>query len=131
MKLLIVDDDEDTLSFIRYVLEEEQHTVRAAFDSEEAGRHLLEFEPDMIILDRNLPDLDGLGFCRQLRADPRHARIPVLFVSSAKTPAEVAEGFSAGGDDYVTKPFGFVELVARVNALLRRSGGAPQPASAA
>jgi DNA-binding response OmpR family regulator len=130
MKLLIVEDDEDTASFIRYVLEEERHVVRTASAAAEARERLLDFEPDLIILDRGLPDQDGLEFCRELREHPLYANTPVLFVSAAKTPAEVAEGFSAGGDDYVTKPFGFVELVARVQALLRRSGGA-QPSHAA
>jgi two-component system, OmpR family, response regulator len=128
MKLLIVEDDEDTASFIQYVLEAENHIVRIAPAAGEARRELFDFEPDLIILDRALPDQDGLEFCRELRAQQIHAHIPVLFVSAAKTPAEVAEGFSAGGDDYVTKPFGFVELVARVEALLRRTGGAPAAA---
>jgi DNA-binding response OmpR family regulator len=124
MKLLIVDDDYDTASFIQYVMEDERHAVRTAGDAAEARRRLQDFEPDLIILDRGLPDVDGLEFCRELRGSPRYAKIPVLFLSAAKTPSEVAEGFSAGGDDYVTKPFGFVELVARVQSLLRRSGAA-------
>lgn len=130
MKLLIVEDDEDTASFIQYVLEAENHIVRTAGAAEQARKHLLDFEPDLIILDRGLPDQDGLEFCRELRGHPLTANVPVLFVSAAKTPAEVAEGFSAGGDDYVTKPFGFVELIARVQALLRRAGGAPSAAGA-
>jgi DNA-binding response OmpR family regulator len=125
MKLLIVEDDEDTASFIQYVLEAESHIVRVSPGAVDARREILEFEPDLIILDRGLPDQDGLEFCRELRGHPRHAKTPVLFVSAAKSPAEVAEGFNAGGDDYVTKPFGFVELVARVQALLRRCGGEP------
>ena len=124
MKLLIVEDDEDTASFIQYVLEAECHAVRSAGSAAEARRQLLDFEPDLIILDRGLPDQDGLEFCRELRGHPLTANTPVLFVSAAKTPVEVAEGFRAGGDDYVTKPFGFVELVARVHSLLRRTGGA-------
>ena len=133
MKLLIVEDDDDTASFIQYVLEAEGHAVRTAPAASEARRLLLDFEPDLIILDRGLPDQDGLEFCRELRGHPLTANTPVLFVSAAKTPAEVAEGFQAGGDDYVTKPFGFVELVARVQSLLRRTGGvaADSPASSA
>ena len=133
MKLLIVEDDEDTASFIQYVLEAEGHSVRSASAADAARRQLLDFAPDLIILDRGLPDQDGLEFCRELRGHPLTANIPVLFVSAAKTPAEVAEGFSAGGDDYVTKPFGFVELVARVQSLLRRTAApaAEPPASSA
>lgn len=121
MKLLIVEDDEDAASFMQYVLEEERHNVRTASAVGAAKAHLKEYQPDLIILDRGLPDQDGVDFCRELKKHPRFSHVPVLFVSSAKTPAEIAEGFDAGGDDYVTKPFGFVELVARVQALLRRS----------
>jgi DNA-binding response OmpR family regulator len=134
MRLLIVEDDEDTASFVQYVLEAEGHAVRSAPAAAEARRQLLDFQPDLIILDRGLPDQDGLEFCRELRNHPLTSHTPVLFVSAAKSPAEVAEGFQAGGDDYVTKPFGFVELVARVQSLLRRTAVSPAaepPASSA
>lgn len=128
MKLLIVEDDDDTASFIQYVMEDERHSVRIASAVGEARRQLRDFAPDLILLDRGLPDQDGLEFCRELKRHPRTAHIRVMFVSAAKSPAEVADGFSAGGDDYVTKPFSFVELVARVTALLRRGPGAPASA---
>ncbi|MBI3563638.1 MAG: response regulator transcription factor [Elusimicrobia bacterium] len=124
MRLLIVEDDEDAASFMQYVLEEERHSVRTASAVGAARVHLKDYVPDLIILDRGLPDQDGVEFCRELKKHPRFASVPVMFVSSAKSAAEVAEGFDAGGDDYVTKPFGPVELVARVQALLRRTGGA-------
>ena len=122
MKLLIVEDDADAASFMQYVLEQERFHVRSAGDVAQAKGHLEDFTPDLIILDRGLPDVNGLDFCRELKSHPSFAKIPVIFVSSAKTPSEVADGIAAGGDDYVTKPFGFVELIARVQALLRRTG---------
>ncbi|MFI5361753.1 MAG: response regulator transcription factor [Elusimicrobiota bacterium] len=118
MNLLIVEDDVDTASFIQFVLEAENHTVRTAAAASEARRQLLDFAPDYIILDRGLPDKDGVEFCRELRARPSTANVPVLFLSAAKTDDEVAEGFSAGGDDYVTKPFSADQLLKRVQSLL-------------
>ena len=107
---------------MQYVLEQERFSVRSAGDAGEAKAYLQNETPDLIILDRGLPDANGLDFCREFKKHERFANIPVIFVSSAKTPAEVAAGFAAGGDDYMTKPFGFVELIARVQALLRHSG---------
>jgi DNA-binding response OmpR family regulator len=122
MKLLIVEDDADTASFIKYVLEQERYSVMTAGSAFEARGYLKSFKPDLVILDRGLPDTDGLEFCRELKSLPHFADIPVLFLSAAKTAADVVDGFNSGGDDYVTKPFGFVELVARVQALLRKGG---------
>jgi DNA-binding response OmpR family regulator len=122
MNLLIVEDDEDTSSFIKFVLEQESFNVETAGAVGDARDRLRDFKPDLIILDRGLPDVDGLDFCRELKSQPEFAHIPVLFLSARKSPADVAEGLNSGGDDYVTKPFGFVELLARVQALLRRHG---------
>lgn len=131
MKLLIVEDDEDVASFMQYILEEERHSVRTASAVGAAKLQLKEFVPDLIILDRGLPDQDGISFCRELKKHPLYAGVPVLFVSSAKTPSEVAEGFEAGGDDYMTKPVGVMELSARVSALLRRGPVPPAAPPAA
>jgi DNA-binding response OmpR family regulator len=124
MRLLIVEDDTDTSSFIKFIMEQERFEVNSAATAFEARQHLKSFKPDLIILDRGLPDVDGLDFCRELKMLPQYAHIPVLFLSAAKSPADVVDGFNAGGDDYVTKPFGFVELVARVQALLRKGSPA-------
>jgi DNA-binding response OmpR family regulator len=121
MKLLIVEDDPDIASFVQYILEEERFTVVTASTAFEARAQLKTFKPDLVILDRGLPDADGLEFCRQLKMMPQYAHIPVLFLSAAKSPADVLDGFDSGGDDYVTKPFAFLELVARVQALLRKT----------
>ncbi len=124
MKLLIVEDDADTSSFVKYVLEQERFDVLTAGSAFEARGYLKSFKPDLVILDRGLPDADGLDFCRELKMLPQYAHIPVLFLSAAKTPADVVDGFNSGGSDYMTKPFGFIELVARVQSLLRK----PAPA---
>ncbi|MDE2489907.1 MAG: response regulator transcription factor [Elusimicrobia bacterium] len=128
MKLLVVEDDEDTASFVKYVLEEERYLVRTAASVADARAQLDEFAPDLVILDRGLPDEDGLELCRAMRADERYAAVPVLFLSARKSPAEIAEGLGAGADDYVAKPFGFVELIARVQTLLRRAAPSARPA---
>lgn len=120
MKLLVVDDDDNTASFIQYVLEDELYSVRTASAVGEAQRQLEEFAPDLIILDRSLPDKDGLEFCRELRRDKRFAGIPVLFLSAASDPTDITEGLNSGGNDYMTKPFDFLELVNRVKSLLKR-----------
>ncbi len=120
MKLLIVEDEEDTASFMRYVLEAEGYGVDTASTVFEARQRLRAAKPDLVILDRGLPDQDGLELCRELRDSPEGGEVPILFLSAAKSPSEVLEGFSVGGDDYMPKPFGFLELVARVQALLRR-----------
>lgn len=127
MKLLVVEDDEDTSSFIKYVLEGEGYAVETASSVSEARERLKAFSPELVILDRGLPDRDGLDFCRELRAMPEGRGVAVLFLSAAKSPNDVLDGFSAGGDDYMPKPFGFLELIARVQALLRRGG---EPGSA-
>lgn len=122
MKLLIVEDDADAAGFMQYVLEQERFSVRSAGNVAEAKSHLQDCAPDLIILDRGMPDADGLDFCRELKGHARFGAIPVIFVSVAKTPADIADGFAAGGDDYITKPFAFIELIARVHSLLRRAG---------
>jgi two-component system phosphate regulon response regulator PhoB len=125
MNLLIVEDDEDTASFVKFVLEQESFNVRTAADVAQAREQLRDFRPDLILLDRNLPDAVGVEFCRELKKAPEFSGIPIVFLSARKDPGDVAEGLNSGGDDYVTKPFGFVELVARVQAVLRRRAGEP------
>jgi DNA-binding response OmpR family regulator len=120
MRILILEYDGDISSFVKYVMEQERYSVQTAGSAFEARGYLKTFKPDLVILDRGLPDADGLDFCRELKTLPHFAHIPVLFLSAAKTAADVVDGFNSGGDDYVTKPFGFVELVARVQALLRK-----------
>jgi len=120
-RILLVEDEPDTSSFIRYVLEEEGWDVTAANSVGSALEKLGQGPVDLILLDRGLPDGDGLELCRELRRKEDWSTLPVLFMTARKSVADIAEGLDAGGDDYLVKPFSFVELLARVKSLLRRA----------
>ena len=113
--ILAVDDNDVNLTILKLLLEEEFHVVTAT-NGEETLAAADEHEPAMILLDVNLPDIDGFEVCRRLRANPQHATRKILFVSAKALSAERQAGFDAGGDDYITKPFNHDELLAKVRA---------------
>ncbi len=120
MRILIIEDDADLAHFLRKGLQEERHTVEVAADGE-TGLALAEDESyDLLIVDVMLPKLDGLALCRRLRG--RGNRAPILLLTARDTVDDKVLGLDSGADDYLTKPFSFAELVARVRALLRRGG---------
>lgn len=124
MRILLIEDDVDLAQFIRKGLKEEQYAVDFAPDGE-AGFELAVRNPyDLVILDIMLPKLDGLTLCRRLRAAGNSA--PVLLLTARNSVEDKVAGFDTGADQFLTKPFAFSELVARVRALLRR-GGPQQP----
>lgn len=114
-------DDEPTLSdLLSMALRYEGWEVRAAADGMSAVRHARDFRPDAIVLDVMLPDVDGFEVLRRVRADT--PEVPVLFLTARDAVEDRVAGLTAGGDDYVTKPFSLEELVARLRGLLRRAG---------
>jgi two-component system response regulator MprA len=121
-KLLIVEDDRDLRELLARGLGEEGFDVRAVALGGEALRSAREREPDAIVIDIGLPDTDGRDVCQALRAAGSQA--PVLFLTARDAVTDRLAGFSAGGDDYVVKPFAFAEVVARLRALVRRAGDA-------
>jgi DNA-binding response OmpR family regulator len=121
--VVIVEDDEDIADSIRYNLEKEGFRVRIAQTGEAALDVLLERPPSLVLLDLNLPQMSGLEICRRLRAEASTARIPILMLTARAEESDKVLGLNLGADDYITKPFGMRELVARVKALLRRSSG--------
>ncbi|MEA2156424.1 MAG: hypothetical protein QOE11_2564 [Solirubrobacteraceae bacterium] len=126
--VLVVEDDTELRRLLLRGLGEEGFDVVMAADATAAIRHA-ESRMDLAIIDVGLPDADGRDLCQALRA--RGFSAPVLFLTARDAVTDRVSGFNAGGDDYVTKPFAFVELVARLRALLRRSPeGEPSDPSA-
>jgi two-component system OmpR family response regulator len=119
-RLLVVEDDADLRGVLVRGLGEEGFAVTAVGSGREAVRAAAAEAPDLLVVDIGLPDADGRDVCQALRAQGLSA--PVLFLTAHDAVPDRLAGFSAGGDDYVTKPFVFAELVARLRALARRSG---------
>lgn len=118
MRILLLEDDANTAAYISKGLEEEGHTVDHIPDGRDALGPAIRESYDVIILDRMLPNLDGLAIIKGIRG--AGCRVPVLFLTALGGVDDRVEGLDAGGDDYLVKPFAFSELLARVNALARR-----------
>jgi DNA-binding response OmpR family regulator len=121
MKILVVEDDKRLSRFIARVLVEEGFTVDACLNGADAARQASAVRYDAVVLDWMLPDRDGLSVCRELRQSGND--VPVLMLTARGEVREKVVGLEAGADDYMVKPFDVEELVARVNALLRRASG--------
>lgn len=119
VRVLVVDDEPNLTELISMALRYEGWEVRTAASGTEAVRTARGFGPDAVVLDMMLPDFDGLEVLRRMRADDPD--IPVLFLTARDAVEDRVAGLTAGGDDYVTKPFSLEEVVARVRALLRRT----------
>ena len=119
-RILLVDDDLPLREVVRYALAREGFEVIEAGDGERALVLVAERTPDLLVLDVNLPRLDGLAVCRRVR---EHSSVPILFLSCRGDELDRVLGLDLGGDDYVTKPFAVRELVSRVRAILRRGRG--------
>lgn len=121
-RILVVEDDSGVASVVAAVLKDRAHAVLTAGSIAKAEAALDAGGVDAIILDRILPDGDGIELFRKLKTSRALSRIPVLVLSCKAGPGEQVEGLDLGADDYVTKPFSSHELRARVQALLRRAG---------
>ena len=116
-RILVVDDESDIANLLGTVLREEGFSVRVVTDSRQALDVFNSFRPDLVSLDVMMPSVDGISLCLQLR---KETDIPILFVSAKSDPPDRVVGLRIGADDYMGKPFDNNELVARVEALLRR-----------
>lgn len=124
--ILIVDDDRAMVGMVAALLGEEGYDVATAYDGEQAIRRHRDDQPDLVVLDRRLPRVDGDEVCRQIRAS---GDTPILMLTGEKGSEERAKLLDAGADDYLEKPFAPKELRARVRALLRRGGGTRRAAA--
>ena len=120
VRVLIVDDEASLSELLSMALRHEGWDVRTAAEGSAAVRIARGFQPDAVVLDVMLPDFDGLEVLRRLRAE--RPDVPVLFLTAKDAVEDRIAGLTAGGDDYVTKPFSLEELVARLRGLLRRAG---------
>jgi two-component system, OmpR family, response regulator len=119
-RVLVVDDEENIRDLVAMGLRYEGFEVEAQDGGRAALAAVPRFRPDLIIMDVMMPDLDGFEVCRRLQTDGEHA--PVIFLTARKSMEDKLKGLTIGGDDYLTKPFSFEELFARVRVVLRRMG---------
>jgi len=118
MRILVIEDEKKIASFIKRGLKEEGHMVDVAYDGEEGYQLSGENDYDLILLDIMLPKRDGISLCRQLRDDG--VTTPVLMLTAKDSVQDKVTGLDSGADDYLTKPFAFEELLARIRALVRK-----------
>ena len=124
MQILVVEDERTMAELLKKGLEEERHCVSIAFDGPTGLDYAKGLEFDVIILDVMLPGIDGFEVARRLRASNNH--VPILILTARDAVPDIAKGLDLGVDDYLTKPFSFVELLARLRAVVRR-GNTPRP----
>ncbi|TKI69298.1 response regulator transcription factor [Sulfurimonas crateris] len=118
-KIVVVEDEEDILELIEYNLQKEGYEVIGFLNTKSVEQMLVEEDIDLLIMDRNLPGVEGSEFVQTLRK--RGFATPVIYLSAKNADSEIEEGFIRGGDDYITKPFNMKELLLRIKAVLRRT----------
>ncbi len=122
--ILVVEDDQAISTLLKYNLEQEGFSVSLAHDGEEALIQVKERKPDLILLDWMLPLIPGIEVCRQLRREQEYRSIPIIIITAKGEEADKLRGLNSGADDYITKPFSPVEVIARIRAVLRRANPA-------
>ncbi|EDP73075.1 response regulator, partial [Hydrogenivirga sp. 128-5-R1-1] len=118
--IYVVEDDEDINELLVYNLQKEGNKVKSFYSGKDALSSLENEKPDLILLDIMLPDIDGLEVCKTVKSDPVKREIPIIMLTAKSTEIDKIVGLELGADDYITKPFSFRELLARIKAVLRR-----------
>ena len=125
-RILVVDDEPSVTDLIAYNLRKALYDVQVVADGRAALRLAREYQPDLILLDLMIPEVDGLDVCRELR---KSSEVPVIMITARGEELDRVLGLEIGADDYVTKPFSVRELMARIKAVLRRAPGGPRALS--
>jgi DNA-binding response OmpR family regulator len=124
-KIIVVEDDQVLAETLAENLTQEGHKVTTVADGESAYQRIVDSPPDLIILDVMLPRLDGLSLCRMIRREPTTSHIPIIMLTARSSEVDKIVGLESGADDYVVKPFGLGELLARIRAVMRRAPNRP------
>ncbi len=124
-KIILIEDETGVVSFIKKGLQENGYEVSVAFDGKMGIQLVQSNDFDLVILDIMLPEMNGLDVCKEIRKTNSH--VPILFLTALGTSENIVLGLESGGDDYLVKPFKFIELVARIKSLLRRSNNGNTP----
>lgn len=119
-KILVVDDDPDLVELLAFNLKEAGYEVLAASEGREAIAKARDARPDLILLDLQLPDVDGLQVCKTLQLDPNTSAIPIIMLTAKTAESDRVLGLELGAEDYVTKPFSTREIILRIKGLIRR-----------
>ena len=127
VKVLIIEDEQTLLHNLADKLRAEGFTVKTATDGEDGLQQIRKEMPDLLVLDIMLPRLDGLSICRMVRHDPTTSHIPIIILTARGTEVDKIVGLESGADDYIVKPFGLGEFLARVRAVMRRAPGRDIP----
>lgn len=121
-KILIVDDEPDIVDLVSYNLKKDGFRVTTASDGEQALNKIRKDKFDLVVLDLMLPGIQGVELCRMIRSDPKTTHTPIIMLTAKGEEVDRVIGLESGADDYMTKPFSSRELIARIKAVLRRTG---------
>ncbi|MBL6912047.1 MAG: response regulator [Puniceicoccaceae bacterium] len=124
-RILVLDDEPDVTELLEYKLEQEGYRVQVLNDPLEFVAKVREFEPDLMVLDIMMPELNGLQLCRIVRSDPLVKHVPIIFLSARGEADDRVKGLESGADDYISKPFNAKELMLRIGNMLNRASASP------
>lgn len=122
-RILVVDDEPNIVLSLEFLMEKQGYEVRSAYDGEQALEAISEAPPDLVLLDINMPKVNGYEVCAAIRADPKLKDVRILILTAKGRDVEREKGLAMGADEYVTKPFSTLEVVEKVHELLENSIG--------